>query len=526
MKSCCRSSVSCMVLLVLGLVASKAEESPPAGRPTEFDWGLNLPDHPVSRRLGRNFSFRGPAPEVLGDIQGPGCIRRIWVTGKNIGREVTLRIYFDGQPVPYVEAPLADFFGVMHNLANPGEPPVINTPFLDVKPKNGFTSFFPMPFAKSARIELAGSGKNSSIYYMIDWHEYPDRELREPMRFCARWRREAPVRDYQDDFIMLDADGPGRLVGFAYGVDMLQSRQQMRWSHAGADSIYLDGDGNQPAYLRGIGGEDTFGTSFGGADYKPQSALFADMPYFIQKDEAGDMQKLAAYRFYVHDAIRFRDSIHMRFANRAHDVASTVYWYSTKPVRPFFTMPPVEKRLPGSEVRRGEYDLPLPDSGQWWIAGPFPSGFTEPPPATGTFDPAQPFRDHAWQRFAALHGFVEFNHVFRPAPNNSNSLTLDGVAVARSTLNAPAATNATLTLAWDDNLVLQVNGEKAIDLGVQPYLRARKIEVPLVAGNNIVTIRLSNSVGLTRGAWNFSFRCVTADGRILLPRAEGKQVSP
>jgi len=37
-------------------------------------------------------------------------------------------------------------------------------------------------------------------------------------------------------------------------------------------------------------------------------------------------------------------------------------------VRPFFVMPPVEQRLPGSELRR-EYDLPLPDSGRWWFAG-------------------------------------------------------------------------------------------------------------------------------------------------------------
>ena len=510
-----RFSLGCLASLALQIIAAGAAEIS-----SDSTWGLSLPDHPVSRRLSRNFTFRGPKPEVIGELQGPGCIRRFWVTGKNIGRNVILRIYFDGETVPHVEAPLSDFFGVMHHLAQPGEPYVINTPLLDVKPKNGFTSFFPMPFAKSARIELEGGEKSTNLYYMIDWHEYPGRELREPMRFCARWRREAPVRDYQDDFIMLDADGPGRLVGFVYGVDMLQSRQAMRWSHAGADSIYLDGEGDQPAYLRGIGGEDTFGTSFGGADYKPQSALFADMPYFIQKDEAGDMQKLAAYRFYVPDAIQFRDSIHMRFANRAHDVSTTVYWYSAKPVRPFFKMPPLEKRLPGSEVRRGEYDLALPDSGNWWIAGPFQEGFNKPVPASGEFNPAQLFHDRAWQRFAALRGFVEFNHVFRPAPNNSNSLTLDGVAVARCTLDSPAAAVAKLTLAWDDALALQVNGGEIMNLGRQPYLRAKTIDAPLLAGKNSVTVWLGNTVGLTRGAWNFSFRCQTAEGKVLLPRAE------
>src|SRR5690554_4111221 len=81
-----------------------------------FEWNLDLPDNPVSRRISRHFSFQGPDPVVLADIAGPGCIRRFWITGGNIGRDVILRIYFDDEPVPYVEAPLNDFFGAMHNL--------------------------------------------------------------------------------------------------------------------------------------------------------------------------------------------------------------------------------------------------------------------------------------------------------------------------------------------------------------------------------------------------------------------------
>ncbi len=359
-----------MVLLNLGpgltAAVSAQGEAAALGQPSEFTWGLNLPARPVSRRLTRYFQLHDPNPIVLGDLQGPGCIRRLWVAGKNFDRDVVLRIYFDGESVPGVEAPLPDFFGVMHNLANPGEAYPINTPFLDVKPRNGFTATFPMPFARSARVEVVGGGApNNHFYYMIDWHEYPGQEMKEPMRFCARWRREAPVRDNQDDFIILDAEGPGRLVGFAYSVDMLESRQTMRWSHAGGDRIYIDGQGDQPAYLRGLGGEDSFGVSYGGNEYKAQSNLFADMPYYVQKDFQGERQKLAAYRFFAHDTIDFCESIHVRFGSRAHDVAATAYWYSAKPVRPFFTMPPLEQRRPGSQIRRGEYDLPLPDTRSW-----------------------------------------------------------------------------------------------------------------------------------------------------------------
>jgi hypothetical protein len=235
----------------------------------------------------------------------------------------------------------------------------------------------------------------------------------------------------------------------------------------------------------------------------------------------GDRQKLAAYRFFVHDSIRFDESIHMRFGARAHDIASTVYWYSTKPVRPFYRMPPPEKRLPGSDIRRGEFDLPLPDTGTWWIAGPFTADFAPMPPGTESTAATKPWEGRAWQEFAALRGWVEFNHVFRPpAPSNANSPTLDATAFARCFLHAPRATTAQLSFAWDDELAFQANDGREISLGNNAHLRSRTVEVPLQAGRNSLTVRLNNTVGLSRGAWNFSMRCITADGMALLPSAK------
>ena len=527
---------SLLAVLLAAAIAPRAVAAPPVAKRFEtFEWNLDLPSRPVSRRISRHFSFQGPEPTVLADLEGPGCIRRFWITGRNIGRDVILRIYFDDHPVPHVEAPLTDFFGAMHNLMEapyphdharrerPDEAYVLNTPFLAIKPKSGMTAYFAMPFASRARVEVTGSERSTSLYYTLDWHDYPGQELHEPMRFAARWRRESPVRDYADEFILVDADGPGQLIGFIHSVDMLQDRHVMRWSHAGADNIFIDGQGDHPAHLRGIGGEDTFGTSFSGGDYLPQTSLFSDMPYYVQKDDEGNKQRLVGYRFFVHEAVHFQQSLHMRFAARAHDVAGMAYWYTAAPVRPYYRMPPREQRLPGSEVRRGEYDLPLPDTGQWWLSGPFPpEEFEHELPTAADFDPAEAFHGHTWRRFSALRGFVDFNHVFRPPPSNRNSPSLDAVAVARATLTAPADTTATLTLAWDDRLVLRVNQGEPIDLGSQPYVRGRTVEVPLQAGENHLALWLSNEMGLTRGAWVFSFRAVTAEGELLLPEAPGE----
>ena len=47
---------------------------------------------------------------TLGEIEGSGVIRHIWLTPTGDWRSQILRIYWDGSDVPAVECPLGDFF--------------------------------------------------------------------------------------------------------------------------------------------------------------------------------------------------------------------------------------------------------------------------------------------------------------------------------------------------------------------------------------------------------------------------------
>jgi hypothetical protein len=391
-----------------------------------------------------------------------------------------------------------------------------------VKAWAGYNSYFEMPFASSARIEFETGPDSAYLYLQIDWHRYPDRELQEPRRFCARWRRENPTQRYSEDYLMLDADGPGQLVGFVYGVRLVD--QTDRWSHGGADNIYLDGDGEQPALLRGIGGEDAFGAGYGGALHPPETHLYTGMPYYVHEDvgEARPAQRLVGYRFFVKDSVHFAKSIHLRFGCMSNDICSTVYWYQAGPVRPFVKLPDFAALLPGTPLARGQMDLPLPDSGTWWVTGPL-EGSAESAirKALGTssladtrFDPAR------WSKRPACHGFVDFNHAFRPEVRGVGVHYTDKAAVARCILEAPADVDTELQIAWEDHLVLQVGEQRPIDLGEQPLFRSKTIRMPLKQGRNPVLITLTNSRGTNHGGWAFAFRAATAGGVLLLPKAD------
>ena len=505
---------------------------------------LHLPQHPVPDRVSITEPLPANTRKTYAQLDGPGCIQHLWVVlahPKRLemsSRKAIIRIYFDDEPVPYVEAPVGDFFGVMHGL---GWYP-IDSHFLSAKAWNGYNCYFPMPFAHSARIEFEAGPELNRVFLQADWHRYPGQTLTEPRRFCAAWRREMPTQRYGEDYLMLDADGPGQLLGFVYGVRLLDDVD--RWSHGGAENIYIDGQGEHPVFLRGIGGEDSFGAGYGGALHPPETHHYAAMPYYVHEDvgDARPAQRLVGYRFFEKDTLPFRQSVQMRFGCMANDICSTAYWYQQQPVRPFFTMPDWAQLLPGVELPHGVHDLALPETGEWWPCGPFANhggqAFQTTLPPETAFQPdagydglhgdesawlndssRQQGRDQAlWLRRTAHHGFIDFNHVFKPSGRGVGKTDV-GAALARCLLHAPTELDATLHIAWDDALLLRVN-QQVFDLGNHDAFRVRSIPVKLRAGANTVLLKLGNKPGSNHGGWAFAFRAAAADGAVLTPQAD------
>ena len=176
-----------------------------------------------ARGLGRGWKISPsvriePGQQIaLGAIEGPGAIQQIWITPAHVRwRDLILRIYWDGQEHPSVEAPLGDFFA-----CGWGRYAQVNSLAVCVNPGRAFNCYWEMPFRRSARITLENRDPDAHaiVYWQINYAltEVPE----DAAYFHAQFRRVNPL-PYKEVVTLLDGvKGQGHYVGtyLAWGVN-------------------------------------------------------------------------------------------------------------------------------------------------------------------------------------------------------------------------------------------------------------------------------------------------------------------
>lgn len=326
-------------------------------------------------RTGGNadFSWINPGEEkAVFDVAATGCITHIWVTmspfPRNadvcLERQAVIRMYWDGEDNPSVEAPIGDFFGMGHGMSKN----FVSAPFT-MCPKDGkaYNCYFPMPFSSGARIEICNeSDVQMMFYYYIDYEQYTE-SIDSKLRFHARWRREKTqgVDDsgvsptyYQmggynltgeENYVILEAKGKGHYVGCNMNIHNLRYTSSFNWPGEGDDMIFID-DEPWPPRLHGTGNEDYFNTA-----WCPSEAFNAPYNGIILPGGSNWSGKITYYRYHIQDPIMFDKSIkvtieHGHNNHRSDDYASTAYWYQTEPHMDYEPILPAKDRLPLQEI--------------------------------------------------------------------------------------------------------------------------------------------------------------------------------
>jgi hypothetical protein len=259
-------------------------------------WLSNLPhakdyvQHRVSSydRSGGNGDARTIAAGetlTLLDEAGPGLITHVWVTiasdDPNHLKALVLRMYWDGDASPSVEAPIGDFFGL-----GLGDYHLYQSLALSVGADKALNSFFPMPFQKHARITVTNEGtqRTDAFYFNIDYRAYTKPLPGDLLYFHAQYRQAAPAHGWTNqwrsngdaiindkknlngdgNYVWMEATGRGHFVG----VTMSVLENQDGWWGEGDDMFFVDGEA-LPS-INGTGSEDYFlgAWDFGGVRFR------------------------------------------------------------------------------------------------------------------------------------------------------------------------------------------------------------------------------------------------------------------
>ena len=309
-------------------------------------WGEN----PKNMQFGE-----GRTKVVIADIKGPGVVTMIHFAlpaTMKLNRDTTLRIYWDGEKNPSVESPLVDFFCDPNGALERVDSALVNK-------KRGWNCYFPMPFAKSARVEVEmdnpryprGSWQANPCYSYVIYRTLKSVPA-DAGYFHATWRQETLLLGKRD-YLVFDAAGKGQFVGWNATVRGAGS------PNAGYPvdenvKFYVDGEKEPSIEWQGI--EDSFGFSWG----FPEVAN--EFPYTGYQTYLGNGG--AAYRFTLNDRISFKKSMHMtvgfgknespffreEFSKPGNPLqfSSVAYWYQKEPHRVFPALLSPRNRRPVS----------------------------------------------------------------------------------------------------------------------------------------------------------------------------------
>ncbi|NQT26221.1 DUF2961 domain-containing protein [candidate division KSB1 bacterium] len=294
---------------------------------------------------------------VLCDIEGPGTIRHIWMTGtwtnfdwlddstrNTLLRSTVIRAWWDHQSTPSIGCPLGDFMGFAHTKVRSYQSAVHS-----IGENGAFNFWLPMPFFKQAKLTLTNeSNKSLILYYQIDYTIF-DPHSEDVGRLHVCFRRENPTQLKKDFELLPTRTGKGRFVGAVIGIRAFDQN----WWGEGEIKFYMDGDTDFPT-ICGTGSEDYVGLSYG-----IQETMFLYHGCSLNHwDEEKENGFISMYRWHLPDPVVWKESCRIAIQQigwsndkpgnlyeRQDDWSTATFWYESIPSTPLPKMPDVEQRI-------------------------------------------------------------------------------------------------------------------------------------------------------------------------------------
>lgn len=316
----------------------------------------------------------GDAPQRLVELaaDAPTLVRALNISvprasALEFGR-ARLRVTWDDAPHASIDAPVALFFGAgtLHN--RDGREFLVKAFPVNIRFDAGrvhLACYFPMPFARSARIELINAEGGAALRD-IQWsvRTAPARLPMAEMGYFHATYRDHPKPTLGEDLVLLDTrevEGGGDWTGSFVGTSFIFTKTNALWTLEGDPRFFFD-DSLTPQ-AQGTGTEEWGG----GGDYwggLNMTLPFAGHPCGVRRaEDAKSPEDLihSAYRFLLADLMPFGKNAVIRLEhggeNESEEHYETVtYWYGRKGA----TLVKTDGFQPGDEASERAHDYVSP----------------------------------------------------------------------------------------------------------------------------------------------------------------------
>jgi Protein of unknown function (DUF2961) len=418
-----------------------------------------------------------PGEEVkLAQLEGPAIIRELRL-GWSEGAGLRLLQRYDGASTFAVNSPVDRFFG----------------PFQGVSfyrhATNDSSCYLPMPFRKQCEIWVRNDGPGAA--------SVSGKALVESIpAFSPAWgylhvlHQRTEKTDGHRLHQVLYARGRGHWVGMTL--------YHTGHDHGGGDFAVIDGEGDAPAFLHGVNGEDYFTFAWFGKG--------AHHPYAIahSNDEG-------RYRHHFENLYPFHQSLALEWGAFADlSPESVAVWYQDSPEDTTLA--------DGARAQSVEWDVfgpvPIPHDTQ----GKATVALFSVLPSVADLDSGKKFecrlvKEHftsGWQRDWSVGPMLNLTYIARHGTKIDYEAELGGMGhafLARRFLESDRQQTVRCLFAHDDPIEVLVNGQRVYE-GAQHFngFESTWINLPLRQGRNEVVVRLTNYFNRNFNWTGFLFR--------------------
>ena len=272
---------------------------------------------PTVTKLHGAFGLKPGEVKAFTRIRGAGEVTalrmKVSPATRSSLRQTVLRVYWDGAKKPGIEAPVGDFFGIGFGDQRYKSLPGAMT-------EDGYVCYWPMPFGRQARFELANLGTQPlpQVVWSLDYNRVK-RPLPNVGYFHAQWHRQTTVTG--EHFHILQTTGRGLYVGEHtdmqgdHGIGFLEGDEKLTTDDDTFPSIH--GTGTEDFYTGGwYFDEGTFSLAYHGCTVK-----------------SDEFSRISAYRYQIQDCVPFQRTLKVDIEHGGTndypgaDYACVAFWY-------------------------------------------------------------------------------------------------------------------------------------------------------------------------------------------------------